>query len=287
MSSTSDQQPWSLEIKPKVGLLSINFAEIWRYRDLIMLFVRRDLVSAYKQTILGPLWFVLQPAFSTITYTIVFSRIAGISTSGIPPILFYLSGLVIWNYFSSSLQKTSTSLLANAGIFGKVYFPRLAVPLSGVISNLVTFGVQLGLFIIAYVYFMITMPGVIKPKPELLILVPFILLLIAMLGMGLGLIVSALTTRFRDLQFFLGFGIQLLMYATPIVYPLEIVPAEFLGYALVNPMTPLIELFRYVTLGAGFFSIKLLAFSALFTTVILFMGVLAFNQVERTFMDTV
>ena len=252
-----------------------------------MLFVRRDLVAAYKQTILGPLWFVLQPAFSTITFTIVFSRIAGISTSGIPPILFYLSGLVVWNYFSSSLMKTSSSLVSNAGIFGKVYFPRLAVPISGVISNLVTFGVQLLLFLVAYFYFMITMPGTLHPHFEVFVLLPLLLLEIALLGMGLGLIVSALTTRFRDLQFFLAFGVQLLMYATPIVYPLEIVPAEFAKFALLNPMTPLIELFRYATLGAGMFSWTLLGASAVFTLVILFIGVLAFNQVERTFMDTV
>jgi len=252
-----------------------------------MLFVRRDLVSAYKQTILGPLWFVLQPAFSTITFTIVFSRIAGISTSGVPPVLFYLSGLVVWNYFSSSLMKTSTSLVSNAGIFGKVYFPRLAVPISGVIANLVTFGVQLFLFLLAYCYYLVTMPGIIKPHYEALILLPVLLLEIALLGMGLGLLVSSLTTRFRDLQYFLGFGVQLLMYATPIVYPLEIVPAEFAPYAMLNPMTPLIELFRYATLGAGLFSWKMLAYSTGCSVFVVFLGVLAFNQVERTFMDTV
>lgn len=286
MSSTSERQHWSLEIKPKVGLLSINFKEIWRYRDLIMLFVRRDLVSAYKQTILGPLWFVLQPAFSTVTFTLVFSRIAGISTDGVPPLLFYLSGLVVWNYFSSSLLKTSSSLTANAGIFGKVYFPRLAVPISGVISNLVTFGVQLVLFLLVYAYFYITEPDRLHPNAALLY-VPMLLVMIALLGMGLGLIVSALTTRFRDLQFFLGFGVQLLMYATPIVYPLDIVPAEFASIALLNPMTPLVELFRYATLGAGLFSWTLLGYSALTTVVILTVGVIAYNQVEKTFMDTV
>jgi len=286
LSSTSERQHWSLEIKPKVGLLSINFKEIWRYRDLIMLFVRRDLVSAYKQTILGPLWFVLQPAFSTLTFTLVFSRIAGISTDGVPPLLFYLSGLVVWNYFSSSLLKTSSSLTANAGIFGKVYFPRLAVPISGVISNLVTFGVQLVLFLLVYAYFYITEPERLHPNAALLY-VPMLLVMIALLGMGLGLIVSALTTRFRDLQFFLGFGVQLLMYATPIVYPLDIVPAEFAPIALLNPMTPLVELFRYATLGAGLFSWTLLGYSALTTVVILTVGVIAYNQVEKTFMDTV
>lgn len=251
-----------------------------------MLFVRRDLVSAYKQTILGPLWFVLQPAFSTLTFTLVFSRIAGISTNGVPPLLFYLSGLVVWNYFSSSLLKTSSSLTANAGIFGKVYFPRLAVPISGVISNLVTFGVQLVLFLLVYAYFYITEPERLHPNSALLY-VPMLLVMIALLGMGLGLIVSALTTRFRDLQFFLGFGVQLLMYATPIVYPLDIVPAEFAPIALLNPMTPLVELFRYATLGAGLFSWTLLGYSALTTVVILTVGVIAYNQVEKTFMDTV
>lgn len=251
-----------------------------------MLFVRRDLVSAYKQTILGPLWFVLQPAFSTLTFTLVFSRIAGISTDGVPPLLFYLSGLVVWNYFSSSLLKTSSSLTANAGIFGKVYFPRLAVPISGVISNLVTFGVQLVLFLLVYAYFYITEPERLHPNAALLY-VPMLLVMIALLGMGLGLIVSALTTRFRDLQFFLGFGVQLLMYATPIVYPLDIVPAEFAPIALLNPMTPLVELFRYATLGAGLFSWTLLGYSALTTVVILTVGVIAYNQVEKTFMDTV
>jgi lipopolysaccharide transport system permease protein len=281
-----EPEPWSLEITPRIGLLDLQLAEVWRYRDLIMLFVRRDLVSAYKQTILGPLWFVLQPLFTTIAYVVVFTRIAGISTNGVPPALFYLSGLVCWNYFSSSLTKTSGSLVANSGIFGKVYFPRLVVPVSGIISNLVTFGAQLGLFIILYLFYLITAPEVVKPNFAVLLL-PVLLLLISGMGMGLGMIVSALTTRYRDLQYFLGFGVQLLMYATPIFYPLSIVPETYRFLVLLNPMTPLVELFRYSCLGAGIFSWVLLGYSTLFTLIVVFIGIVAYNQVQRTFMDTV
>ena len=290
MSDTSSgptlEQKWDLEIKPKAGVFEVNLREVWRYRDLIMLFVRRDLVSAYKQTVLGPLWFVLQPLFSTFIFTIVFSRIANISTNGVPPVLFYLSGMVCWNYFSSSLLKTSSSLVSNSSIFGKVYFPRLAAPISGIISNLVTFGAQLGLFIIIYLYYAVAEPGSVMPTQNLAML-PVILLLLSGLGLGLGLIVASLTTRFRDLQFFLGFGIQLVMYATPVIYPLSSVPEKYRILIQLNPVAPLIEWFRAGTLGAGMAGWGMLAYSAAFTLVSVFLGVLMFNQEERTFMDNV
>ena len=277
---------WDLEIKPKARLLDVNFKELWRYRDLIALFVRRDVVSAYKQTILGPLWFVLQPLFSTFIFTIIFSSIAKISTSGVPPVLFYLSGMVCWNLFSSSLLKSSSSLVSNSGIFGKVYFPRLAVPLSGVISNLVTFGAQLGLFLVFYIGYMILVPGNTNPGISLLA-VPFILLLMLLLSLGLGLVVSSLTTRFRDLQFFLGFGIQLMMYASPVIYPLSSVPTKYKWIIEMNPLTPCLELFRAAFFGLPLPDIGLLVYAVGFTVVVLVVGILSFNQVERTFMDTV
>ncbi len=290
MSETSSgpvsSQVWDLEIKPKAGIFEVNLREVWRYRDLIMLFVRRDLVSAYKQTVLGPLWFVLQPLFSTFVFTIVFARIAGLATNGVPPVLFYLSGMVCWNYFASSLLKTSSSLVSNSSIFGKVYFPRLAAPLSGIISNLVTFGAQLGLFIVIYLYYTIFEPGTIMPTAVLWAL-PIVLLLLSGLGLGLGLIVASMTTRFRDLQFFLGFGIQLLMYATPVIYPLSSVPEKYRLLVALNPVAPLIEWFRAGVLGAGMADWGMLAYSGGFMVVSVFLGILMFNQVERTFMDNV
>jgi lipopolysaccharide transport system permease protein len=286
MSETSSGQEWDLEIKPKAGLFEVNLREVWRYRDLIMLFVQRDLVSAYKQTILGPLWFVLQPLFSTVIFTIVFARIANLSTNGVPPLLFYLSGMVCWNYFSSSLLKASYSLVSNSNIFGKVYFPRLAAPISGIISNLVTFGAQLSLFIVIYLYYAIAQPGLVAPTHALWVL-PIILILLSGLSLGLGLIVASLTTRFRDLQFFLSFGLQLLMYATPVIYPLSSVPEKYRLLVQLNPVAPLIEWFRAGTLGAGLPDPAMLAYSAIFTLVSLFLGVVMFNQEERTFMDNV
>jgi lipopolysaccharide transport system permease protein len=250
-----------------------------------MLFVRRDFVSFYKQTILGPLWFVIQPLLTTLTFVLIFGNIAQLSTDGLPKILFYLSGVTAWNYYSDCLLKTSETFTANSNIFGKVYFPRMAVPLSIVISNLIKFGIQLGLFLAFYFYFLAN-GTVVRPTLALL-LVPALLVLMAALGLGSGIIVSSLTTRYRDLRFLVQFGAQLLMYSTPVIFPLSKLPAQYRWIMLANPMTPVIETFRYGFLGTGTFSWRLLGVSAAATSLILAVGILLFNRVEKTFMDTV
>jgi len=259
--------------------------DLWRYRDLTMLFVWRDFVSTYKQTILGPLWHLITPLITTLIFTVIFNRIAKIPTDGLPPFLFYMCGLTAWNYFADCINRTSSTFIANAAIFGKVYFPRLTVPLSVVISNLVKFSIQF-LFLLSFMAFFGLRGSTVQPN-LLVLLTPFLLLLMAALGLGAGIIVSSLTTRYRDLQVLVSFGVQLIMYATPIVYPLSAVPERFRWLVLVNPMTPVIETFRYAFLGNGTFSILQLAYSTAATVVVLFLGILLFNHVERTFMDTV
>lgn len=282
----SKDESWSEIIRPKSNWLDINLKELWRYRDLIMLFVRRDFVSVYKQTVLGPLWLFIQPLFTTITFYFVFSKIAKIPTDNVDPILFYLSGITLWNYFSDCFSKTSNTFVANAGIFGKVYFPRLATPISIVISNLIKLGIQVLLFIgIAFyrVYFhdaQINVNGTI-------LLLPFLILLMAIMGLGLGIIFSALTTKYRDLSFLLTFGIQLLMYATPIIYPLSFTSGKLHQILSYNPITPIIENFRYAFFGIGYLDCAGLIYSAVFSVVVLVLGVLIFNRVEKNFMDTV
>lgn len=283
--SHDEQEDWTLVIRPKTRWFDLHLNDLWRHRDLVMLFVRRDFVATYKQTILGPLWFIIQPLLTTLTFTLVFGNIAQISTDGLPKVLFYMSGITAWNYFSDCLTKTSETFNANANIFGKVYFPRLAVPLSIVISNLIKFGIQLGLFLGFYLYFL-AKGTPIRPTSALLLL-PAMLLLMAGLGLGSGIIVSSLTTRYRDLRFLVQFGAQLLMYSTPVIYPLSKLPAQYRWIVLANPMTPVIETFRYAFLGTGTFSWTLLGISAAVTTLILAVGVLLFNHVEKTFMDTV
>ena len=280
-----DDSGWTLVIRPKTGWFDLHLADLWRYRDLVMLFVRRDFVSQYKQTILGPLWFVIQPLLTTLTYTVIFGNIAQLSTDGMPKILFYLSGVTAWNYFASCLTKTSETFVANAQIFGKVYFPRLAVPVSIVLSNLICFFIQVGLFLAFYFYFL-AHGTAIRPTMALW-LMPLLVLLMAALGLGAGIIVSSMTTRYRDLRFLVQFGVQLLMYSTPVIYPLSKMPERYRWIMLSNPMTPLIEVFRYAFLGSGTFSWTFLSFSAAASAVILAVGVLMFNHVERTFMDTV
>lgn len=282
---SDDAEQWSLVIKPKTGWFDLHLSDLWRYRDLVMMFVRRDFVSLYKQTLLGPLWFVIQPLLTTLTFTVIFGNIAQLSTDGLPKILFYLSGITAWNYFSDCLLKTSETFSSNAGLFGKVYFPRLAVPLSIVISNLIKFGIQLGLFLAFYIYFLVQ-GAAIKPNATLL-LFPILLLMMAALGLGTGIIVSSLTTRYRDLRFLVQFGVQLLMFSTPVIFPLSKIPEQYRWILIANPMTPIIETFRYAFLGTGTFSWELLGFSAFITVIILTLGVLLFNHVEKTFMDTV
>lgn len=275
-------------IESKISLFDLKLNEVWAYRDLLWLLVRRDFVSFYKQTILGPLWFFIQPLFTTIIFTFIFGNLAGISTDGLPKPLFYMAGITAWNYFSDCLTKTSTVFRDNAGIFGKVYFPRLIMPLSIVVSNLVRFGVQMLLFVtlMAYYYF----NGAQFSISWAICLFPLIVILMALLGLGAGLIISAMTTKYRDLTFLVGFGVQLLMYATTVIYPLSTALEKYPKYAWIieyNPMTPILETFKYGFLGEGSFSWGSLGYATAITGGLLLFGVVVFNKVERTFVDTV
>ena len=279
---------WDIEITAKRGWFDLNIKDVWHYRDLLWLLVRRDFVSFYKQTILGPLWFFIQPLFTTIIYTFIFGNLAAIPTDGLPQPLFYLAGITAWNYFSDCLTKTSTVFTANAGLFGKVYFPRLIIPLSIVVSNLIRFAVQMILFFLMMGVYAAKGAGV-HPNAYLF-LFPILLLLMAMLGLGLGMIISAMTTKYRDLSFLVTFGIQLMMYLTTVIYPLSAVKAKFPHYQWLveyNPMTPVIETFRYGFLGQGTFTLLSLAITTAITILIMLAGIIIFNRVERNFIDTV
>jgi lipopolysaccharide transport system permease protein len=279
-------EKWTEVISPKRSLLDINLKEIWRYRDLIMLFVRRDFVSQYKQTILGPIWLFIQPLFTTLTFFFIFNQIAKIPTDNIDPILFYLSGITLWNYFSDCFNKTSNTFVANAGIFGKVYFPRLATPISIVFSNLIKLGIQVLLFL-AIMGYQIIFKGVEVNINLHILILPFLIILMAVMGLGLGIIFSALTTKYRDLSFLLTFGIQLLMYATPIIYPLSYTSGKLHTLISMNPLTPILESFRYAFFSVGTFDWSGLAYTSIFSFSVLFIGIIIFNQVEKSFMDTV
>lgn len=275
------------EITPHRGLLDIDLKGLWRYRDLYFMYIKRDIVTKYKQTILGPLWYIIQPVFTTIMYMFVFGGLAGISTDGAPQPLFYLAGILFWNYFSESFLLCSDVFIANANVFGKVYFPRLVVPLSGVTSNLLKMLIQLALFAIVYVYYYSTLPeGVINVNASIL-LFPFLILLLALHAMSWGLIVSSLTTKYRDLKFLIQFGIQLFMYATPVIYPLSVAPEKYRNIIDLNPLTPIFEAFKYSTLSCGTLDWGGLLYSTLFMIVSLFLSVIIFSRTERNFMDTV
>ena len=292
MSSNTENENWTTIIKPRNKLFEVNLKEIWDYRDLLTLFVKRTITMQYKQTILGPLWWIIQPAFTVIMYMVVFGGIAGIPTDGIPQPLFYLGGVALWQYFADCLSKTSGTFVANAGIFGKVYFPRLIMPLASVISNLVRFGIQLGLFVIVYLYYAIIGQA---PSPNLyLLLFPLLVVMLAGLALGFGIIVSSMTTKYRDLQILFSFVVSLWMYATPIVYPLsQVAGKKVLGFDLttlmcLNPVTPIIETFKHGALGAGqFIGWGWLAYSFVFMLFVLALGILIFNKVQKSFMDTV
>jgi lipopolysaccharide transport system permease protein len=276
---------WDLVIQPKRGWFDINLVDIWRYRELIFLFVKRDFVVLYKQTIMGPLWYLVQPLSSAIVYTFIFGKIAKLPTDGIPPILFYLSGTIGWTYFSSSVNGTSNTFIRNAGIFGKVYFPRLIIPISNVISNLGQFSVQLVLFLLFYAYFY---SNGVKINPNLWIFyLPFNLIQMAILGLGMGILVSSLTTKYKDLVYLMTFAIQLWMYATPIVYPSSIVPETYKDYYMLNPMVSIVESIRYGFLSSGGIELKYVILSWAVTLFIFFIGMISFHRVERNFMDTV
>ncbi len=280
-----DKEKWTEVIEPERSIFSVNLREVWNYRDLLMLLVRRDFVATYKQTILGPIWFFIQPILTTITFAIVFGRIAGVSTDGVPMFLFYLAGVTLWNYFSECLNRTASVFKDNSSIFGKVYFPRLVMPLSIVASNLVKLGIQLFLFLVVWGYYLVISDSVV---PNLAILLfPLLILMMGGLGLGLGMIISSLTSKYRDLIFLLTFGVQLLMYATPVIYPLSSIGEKYRWLIMANPMTAIIETFKYGFLGKGYFSVPLLLYSFLFTVLAVISGVLIFNKVERNFIDTV
>lgn len=277
---------WDVVIEPSEKMWSLRLNDVWRYRDLLMLLVRRDFVAFYKQTILGPIWFFIQPLLTTLMYLLIFGKIAGLKTDNIPGILFYLGGVTCWGYFSESLTKTSDTFITNANIFGKVYFPRLVIPLSIIMSNLIRFGIQLLLFLIVWIYYVGFTNEPVHPNWAIALL-PVLVLLMAFQGFGLGVIFTALTTKYRDLRFLLLFGVQLLMFATPVVYPLSLTPQKYKWIIVANPFTAIVETFRYAFTGAGTFSWYQLGYSALVTIIIVLFGTLIFNKTERTFMDTV
>ena len=278
------QQKWTETIESNHSLFDLKFGEIWRYRDLIYMFVKRDFISSFKQTILGPIWFFINPILTTIVYLVIFGKIAKLPTDGSPPLLFYLAGVTLWNYFSGSLLATSNTFTVNAGIFGKVYFPRLVTPISIIISNLMRLAVQLLLFFVVWAYYL--------AKGEIQINIwiaatPFLILLMAMFALGIGMIFSSLTTKYKDLNMLLGFGISLYMYATPVIYPVSSLPGFFKKLAYYNPLTGIFECFKYGWMGAGDFSPLMLGISTAIILALLAIGIVVFNKVEKTFMDTV
>lgn len=279
---------WLFEIKPKNNFFSINLKEIWQYRDLLFLFVKRDVVTAYKQTILGPLWYLIQPLFTAITFTIIFNTVAGIQTGNVPSFLFNLAGITIWNYFTSCLNETSDTFKKNASIFGKVYFPRVIMPLSIVISNLLKFAIQFFIFIIFYLYFL--SKGAPLSLNGTILLFPLMVILMGVLGLGLGMIISSLVTKYRDFTFLVGFGVQLLMYLSAVVYPMSLINQKMPQYAWIvgyNPLAYVVESTRYILLGVGDISVSGLVYTSVVAFLLLFFGLLVFNKTEKSFIDTV
>jgi len=278
-------ETWTTIIKPKNKLLQVDFGEMWQYRDLLSMFVKRDIVTQYKQTILGPAWYFIQPALTTIMYMVVFGGIAKISTDGLPQPMFYLAGIVCWQYFADCINKTSATFTTNQNIFGKVYFPRLIVPLSTVSSNLVRMGIQFLLFIAVYVYFLIM--GV-KVTPNIYaLLLPVLIIMLAGLALGFGILISSMTTKYRDLTILFTFIVQLWMYATPVIYPLSTMSPKMQKIMSINPLTSIVETFKYGTMGVGTFSWASLSYSFIFILGLLAVGIVVFNKVQRSFMDTV
>ncbi|HEX3100257.1 MAG TPA: ABC transporter permease [Pyrinomonadaceae bacterium] len=282
-SETNEQ--WDLIIEGRSSLFDLKLREVWHYRDLLFMFVKRDFVSFYKQTVLGPVWFFIQPLFTTIIFTFVFGNLAKLSTDGLPQPLFYLAGITAWNYFADCITKTSTVFKDNSNIFGKVYFPRLIMPLSIVASNLVRFGVQMLLFIGMMIYYWAV--GANFHITSAIFLFPVLVVMMALLGLGLGLIITAMTTKYRDLSFLVTFGVQLMMYITTVIYPLSAAPEKYRTLIELNPMTGMIEAFRYAFLGQGEFTAWSLGYSGLVTLVILIVGIVIFNKTEKDFVDTV
>ena len=279
------EDKWDIVLKPKRKLLDLNLKSLWRYRDLLLLFVKRDIIIIYKQTILGPLWFFIQPLMTTVIYIFVFGNIAKLPTDGLPQPLFYLSGIIMWNYFSECFLRTSDTFTQNAGVFGKVYFPRLITPISLLISNVLKFLIQFSLFLAFCIYYW---SNGLKMNIQLeIIIFPFLIILLALIGVGFGLIFSSLTTKYKDLKFLIAFGVQLIMYATPVIYPMSTLPAKVQSILWWNPLTHIIEAFKFSFLGAGCFDVKGLFYSLFFTLIVLFSGIIIFNKTEKSFMDTV
>ena len=283
--------PWECEmdkfdvvIVPKTGWLDINFQELWKYRDLITLFVKRNFIAQYKQTILGPAWAIVQPLLTTVIFTIIFGSMAGLSAEGVPSFLFYMSGTIAWTYFSNCLTNTADTFTKNAAILGKVYFPRLVMPISTVLTNLISLSIQFLMFLCFLIYYWAK--GEVHPNTYVLLL-PVLVLQMAMLSLGSGIIISALTTKYRDLQMLVGFGVQLWMYGTPVAYDIRIIPQKYMGLYMLNPMTPVINTFRTALLGISNFQQRYYLCGWIVTVIILFAGIILFNRVEKTFMDTV
>lgn len=287
MDTKESEESWDLVIRPKTKWYQLDLGAVWDYRDLLMLFVRRDFVSVYKQTLLGPLWYLLQPALTTLTFTFIFSGIAKIGTNGLPPILFYLSGITLWTYFSDCLNRTSNTFISNSAIFGKVYFPRLVVPISVLVSNLIKLGIQMLLFLSVWAFYLFS-GATFEPHYSMIIFVPILIFIMAGLGLGFGILISSLTTKYRDLTFLVGFGTQLMMYASPIIYPLSnIHNIKYRHIIMLNPVTSIIETFKYIFLGNGILSLFGLLYSFLFMVLLMLVAVIVFNKVEKSFMDTV
>ncbi len=280
-----DKRDWDLIIEGSSSLFDLKIRDIWNYRDLLAMFVKRDFISFYKQTVLGPVWFFIQPLFTTIIYTFIFGSLAGISTDGLPQPLFYLAGITAWNYFADCFTKTSTVFKDNTLIFGKVYFPRIILPLSIITSNLIRFGVQMILFLLAILYYYLN--GALFAPTWALVLFPVLVIMMALLGLGAGLIITAMTTKYRDLAFLVTFGVQLLMYTTTVIYPLSAAPERFKSLIQMNPMTGIIEAFRYGILGKGEFTLFSLGYSAFITIALLVAGIIVFNKTEKSFVDTI
>ena len=287
--SVSKETDWLYEIKPKGKFIDLNFKEIWRYRDLMLLFVKRDIVTVYKQTILGPFWFVIQPLFTSVIFTLIFNNVAGIQTGdGIPPFLFNLAGITIWTYFKECLSGTSNTFRGNAGLFSKVYFPRVIMPLSAVISKLIKFAIQVGIFIIFYIYYKSN--GWTFTLQKELYLFPVLVITVALYGIGFGMILSSMTTKYRDMTVLIGFGMQLLMYISAVMYPVSVVQERMPEYAwvvLYNPLSHVIEAFRYIMLGEGMFSFQGVFAAFALSAVIALFGLIVFNKTERSFIDTI
>ena len=282
------EEDWLFEIKPKNDFFSLNFKEIWQYRDLLLLFVKRDVITVYKQTILGPLWYLIQPLFTSIIFTIIFNTVAGIETGSVPPFLFNLAGITVWNYFTACLNGTSDTFKANAGIFGKVYFPRIITPLSVVLSNLIKFGIQFVIFIFFYLFYYIK--GTSLTLNGLVLFFPILIAIMGVLGLGLGMLISSMVTKYRDFSYLIGFGIQLLMYLSAVMYPMELIKEKLPKFGWLveyNPLAYIIETSRYLLLNVGEISVLGLSYTLLVTVAVFFTGLLVFNKTEKSFIDTV